>query len=76
MEISRRSWHIRLHQWMCSDGVTYTPGNLCVHFWLTIMLLIFLAISAVILAATSPVWGIYLLFVKGHGRWLENHTRQ
>ncbi len=51
MEISSKSWHMRLVR-AGPEGADYAPKTLCTHFWMVVATLtafVFIAIGAVVL---------------------------
>ncbi len=61
MQISSRSWHMRLVRLLVDD---YQPKNLCKHFWMTLMVMAVLPLLGVLLLAIGAVlaMGLSLLF--------------
>ncbi len=73
MEVSRRRWDMRLHQWMELSDKQYEPHNLCRHFWGTFFLLVFLGIAGIIMAVISPILGVYWVGKRLNAWWLKRH---
>lgn len=64
MEISSRSWHLRLVRLFMQDK-TYTPHSLCTYFWMVALSIVVMSIYAVLYVLSFPMRPFAKMSLRG-----------
>jgi len=60
MQVSSRSWHMRLVRWLDDD---YQPKNLCKHFWMILLHLALLPLLGILFLGIVGILSLFFVLI-------------